>query len=125
MALKREDVIRVTKELVAEYGEDYVYNSDGTVCAYGPTDRADGCIVGLIAKRLDPEMYNHLVAYEESALPYSAQPWGVINDEDPQGIIQAEDQDLKLLYAMQDAQSKQDVGYTWGDAVKPILELED
>lgn len=125
MALKREDVIRVTKELVAEYGEDYVYQSEGTLCSYGPTELADGCIVGLIAKRLDPEMYEDLVAYEESFAPFSASPWGVINDEDPEGIIQAEDGDLALLYAMQDAQSKQDIQYTWGEAVKPILDLED
>lgn len=124
MALKREDVIRVTKELLAEYGEDYEYPTNSG-CSYGPTDRADGCLVGLIAKRLDPKMYEDLIVYEVSDDYQPHHPWGVINDEDPEGIITAEDDDNELLYAMQDAQMKQDVGTPWGAAAEPILALED
>jgi hypothetical protein len=87
MTINREDVIRVTKELLAENGEDYVYLGSTTGdCQYAPQDvpittydakydeevetgeyeHVPGCLVGQIVERLNPEAYESLKVWESA-----------------------------------------------------------
>lgn len=134
MTLQIEDVKRVTKEILAEYGEDYVYETDPNSigCMYAPQDGYnDGCLIGQIVKRLDPEAFDRLVLTDEAQPADGIHAWfgpafwflavAERNEQLGTGIIEATP---GLALAMREAQSRQDGGATWGQAAKSILDYE-
>ena len=134
MTLQVEDVKRVTREILAEYGPDYIYRADpdSVGCEYGPQPGFnDGCLIGQIVKRLDPEAYEKLALADEKMVVDGAHPWhdggnprGITRDNLSAvgtGIIAVEN---GLGIAMRTAQQQQDAGRTWGHAAKQILDYE-
>lgn len=105
--ITREQLDATLEEVVAEYGEDYIYESpDGTGCKYielngdGSID-GPGCLIGhaLVALGVDPEYLK-----SGDALGYGARSLNVWADAQ---VAQ---------YAV-NIQQRQDVGDTWGVSV--------
>lgn len=134
MTLTREAVVATAKELVKEFGEDYVYpGADRGGCSYsGDEDYGvPACVVGQIVKRLDPEMYTTLTLVEHedtnvtkrtdfnhTHLEYPPD-WA----KDYQPTLDTGD-DAELTRALRQAQAQQDNGAPWGEALKPVFDLE-
>ena len=125
----REKIIEAMRAVVAEKGSDYVYpesEKDGGTCQYAHKG-TPSCIVGHLIHRLDPEAFAHLAVVEAD---HGSEPaLGLVyiypNGETAEGSysylkerLWPEDLDI----AIQEAQSAQDFGKTWGDA---LGEFED
>jgi len=138
MTLQVSDVKRVTREILDEYGTDYVYPMDADgACTYSPNEEtgSDGCLIGLIVKRLDPEAYEMLKDTDAGVgnaqgihawYPYGSLPPGTSlqdrMDLIGQGIIQTSNE---VATAMWRAQSAQDSGQPWGEAAQIILDATE
>ena len=108
-----DDVMAAMQAVVAEKGEDYVYphaGPGGMDCVYAE-DGMPSCIVGHVIYRLDPKEFAKVVELENrsgSAPATSLQDEGYIS----KGMF--DDETEQFLYH---AQSQQDAGKTWGEAL--------
>lgn len=119
-----ETVYAEAQKVVAEYGEDFVYqyveyeNLYGTTqtaasCAYAAIDGTPSCIVGVISSRLAPEYFEAVAASE----------WGYNRAYGPRSEV-VEDTDVgyyyddKAIHFLAAAQYRQDQDMAWGQAVE-------
>lgn len=121
MTLKPEDVKRVTKELLEEFGEDYVYPHAGGTCFYAE-DGKPSCLLGHIAARLDPELFEDLKVIDTEG--FVEKDGDIEHAEDLFALDLGEDLDDEgtLTERLFSAQAAQDAGKPWGVAAKKILE---
>ena len=139
MTLTRQDVLDAARKIVAEKGPDYVYprnsvtgtgyNGGGYGGANGPVYAEDGkpsCLVGHVIHALDPEAFAHLAAVEEvygtesaDNLTYQAFNSGNRNEGDGESYhyLPWDFWDAEAEVLMNQAQTYQDVGKAWGDAL--------
>jgi hypothetical protein len=131
MTFTPEDVKRVTKEIVEEYGEDYVYPHAGSSCVYAEGGEPS-CLLGHIAYRLDRDLFNALALRDIGAAVVEGSYAGVTSDRS--AFIQALSGSPEASYTEETrevfdfeqrlfrAQSRQDTGSPWGVAAAAILE---
>ena len=101
-------VLEAMRELVKEFGVDYVYPAiEDEECTYA-RDGAPSCIVGHIAARLDPELFQRMAAEEDEHGAFSVGS----HDNYLHGAFGEATQLLRH------AQIVQDVGDTWGDVLR-------
>ncbi len=121
MTITLEMAIRTTKEVIAERGEDFVYNPKRGACAYVPRSHPDfafidfggarvatgadvtGCLVGEIFTKL---------GVMTSEIARSGLITEAIFDR---GIVLATGEAQEFLSSLQ---AYQDVSYSWGEAYK-------
>ena len=111
----RENFTAAMRAAVAERGEDWVYPAEGSelaeqgwreeegTCVYVLPDGSPACLIGLALYKIDPALVEGLEGENVTALRL-LQRLGV--------------EDGELYWAAQDAQDTQDVGKTWGNALK-------
>ena len=117
--ITRENFTAAMRAAVAERGEDFVYPAQGSelaeqgwrseqgTCVYVLPDGSPACLIGLALYKIDPALVEGLEGEDATALRL-LQRLGV--------------EDGRLYWAAQVAQQAQDLGETWGDALK-IYEL--
>jgi len=108
-----KETIALLERAVAERGEDYIYpvgkdspwRDDFGQCLYRNSLTGEpACIVGLVASYVDPNV--HLNEFDSvNAL---SQTWMRKNLTDD------------AIYALRVAQTEQDAGFTWGDALRAV-----
>lgn len=118
-----EEIIALVTEAlevaVAERGADFVYPEEwmpSGLCKYQLGDGSAACIVGLAARKIDPEI----------AMPFDGAPTsnvigralGMVDSDCDNGYGEPEGFPFKLRRALDVAQSAQDMGETWGEALK-------
>lgn len=135
MTLEINAVSEALERIVAEKGEDYVYPLAGDDCVYAEKT-SDGyvpsCIVGHVVAALDAEAFKNAAEYEQvngesggvsDFFQYGfyygddRNDWGEYPEESEEyqpGIIH----DEVLTSALQIAQTTQDYGFTWGEALE-------
>lgn len=117
MTFTLEDVLNATRAVVAEKGEDYVYSNSvaeggNGSCVYANEDGTPSCLVGHVIHRLDPEVFKRLAKDEAES---GSQ---VALDLIPAGYIPEGFWEESAEHAMQEVQIHQDIGRTWGEALK-------
>lgn len=97
-----DEVLALLEEVVAEYGEDYVYPGHNTTggCVY-TKDGAPSCLVGHALTRLGVPV-DFLSEHNDFAV----------------SNIQRLTMDEEVLDMLQTAQETQDIGCTWGHALE-------
>ncbi len=103
------EVADVLDEAVRDMGEDYVYSPQGTICQYLHGTQP-GCLVGHVLIRLGASA--GMLALQEGS-PADALNYADLGLSIPQNAIQA----------LQEAQSAQDEGQTWGQARKAFSKV--
>ena len=115
LPLSYDDTLGLLREVIAEKGEDYVYDSPiepRSRCLY-VHDGQPGCIVGHVLHRAG-------VSVEGLA---GVEDWTPLDHEVvPQFCGWAAEPALELLAAVQ---VEQDAGATWGEALRRALETGD
>lgn len=103
-----EAISKTIHEVVAEYGEDYVYRSPeaNSQCVYA-VGGSPSCLVGHVIARLDPESFK---AISESELN-TRSVYSLVGEF---GGFQVSDLAVSALAA---AQTEQDLGFEWGQAL--------
>lgn len=102
-----ETVLSTMEEVVAEFGEDYVYvepgdpEDDSYGCLYAH-EGGPSCLIAHVLTRLDVPL-SELAEYEGNSAIYLA--------EDLLGLSNS------VANVLQAAQSEQDTGGTWGEAL--------
>lgn len=131
----RDAVTATLKDIVAEYGEDYVYPTPidffGGSCTYsqpGDGKLVPSCIVGHVIARLAPEVFttiSELEAHDNYQNSASADDilkgdlkWWTEAQEDIDPLTE----DSTLISALFSAQHEQDHGKTWGEALDAYLD---
>lgn len=117
----RETVTQVLNEVVAEFGEHYVYpgRHDIMGCVYAvaseddPDEFAPSCIVGQVIARIDPEAFQKLGEMEARLGSKTAR--FIFTDES--SPLFGRTNDAALVSGLYFAQSEQDLGGTWGEAL--------
>lgn len=104
---------------VEERGEDWVYPSDPSwrddgLCRYQLDDGTPACIVGVAARKIDPEI--DMPRADANPLRVIARALGLISDDMGEFLPLRRDYDV-LERAVNEAQVTQDDGYTWGEAL--------
>lgn len=103
-----EQATKALEEIVAEYGEDYIYPGSSNPkqgCIYRDEYGQPSCIVGHVLSRLEPEAFESISAVEN---PLRLDAIGARRVLDKQIL---ED-------ALNHLQSAQDAGETWGAAFR-------
>lgn len=123
----RENVTKALEDAVALKGEDYVYpGSSHQQCYYSVQDEDLGtvpsCIVGHVIAVLDPEGFEKVAAFE-SCTGDSKSARAVLDYGSLEGVKTI--QDDGLVYALTCAQSVQDNGRTWGEALNSFRSALD
>lgn len=129
----RENVTAALKDIVAEYGEDYVYPAAGATCTYSqPEDGklVPSCIVGHVIYRLAPEAFAVIADLEAitnfgDSSPAQEVLRGALGDfgvQDNSAHLDPLTEDRDLVYALTEAQGAQDTGHTWGQALEAYLD---
>ena len=113
--ITRENFTAAMRAAVAERGEDWVYPADGSelaeqgwrsedgTCVYVLPDGSPACLIGLALYKIDPALVEGLEGENAVALRLLHR-LGV--------------EDVGLYGAAWDAQWVQDLGETWGNALK-------
>lgn len=113
--ITRENFTAAMRAAVAERGEDWVYPAEGSelaeqgwrseegTCVYVLPDGSPACLIGLALYKIDPALVEGLEGVNAVALRL-LQHLGV--------------EDVGLYGAAWDAQWAQDLGETWGNALK-------
>ena len=113
--ITRENFTAAMRAAVSERGEDWVYPAEGSelgeqgwrseegTCVYALPDGSPACLIGLALYKIDPALVEGLEGDDTTALRL-LQRLGV--------------KDGGLYWAAQDAQDAQDLGATWGNALK-------
>jgi hypothetical protein len=115
-----ESFTQAMRDAVAERGESYVYpagepgwRNDGGDCVYRTPDGAPACLIGLALHKLDPS----LVPGHES----TDGAWAVFRGLAVAGRVSAVVAE-RVGVAADIAQTRQDYGNTWGEALDAYLE---
>lgn len=113
-----------TLRSVVEGREDYKYRATNAQCSYS-LNGEPRCIVGHVISILDPEAFEAFAQQEAesgtswpirlSSLEYAA-------GDDTLTLTWGDEDNINILVA---AQSRQDTGSTWGEAVKAAEELAE
>lgn len=121
--LGQAEVVDAIRAVVDEFGHDYVYPpaEAGDACKY--EDEFGGCIVGNVVKRIVPEFDFELF---EELDARSVLQGKTRQDTGMSGSYEAEDNDPPVRVrttrqvgeALRAAQTIQDEGGTWGDALE-------
>jgi hypothetical protein len=126
MTITKDDVLRVTREIVAEYGEDYVYPNANLSCVYVERG-APSCLLGHIAFRLDPELYESTREIDRFGRDHNnlndAQAFRLaLGLDSTNDKIKVNDQGepLDAVDVLFRAQAAQDGGLSWGYCLKLI-----
>lgn len=130
MTFTRQEVLDAANKAIAEKGADYVYprastagngygSKDGPVYAEGDSP---SCLVGHVIYALDPEAFAHLAAVEarngsEAADQLTWFHYGEHGEEATYGYLPEDFWDSEAEALMTLAQSHQDHGIPWGDAL--------
>lgn len=113
--VSKSDVATGLEAIVAEYGEDFVYQQrdtlSGSRCVYVWQGEPD-CIVGKLLHRLGVPVEQ--LARGDGKLLAGA----LVEHLEELGVISAEDGVSEILDR---AQSRQDAGRTWGQSVREAL----
>ena len=118
-----EETLAALKEAVAERGENYVYEADtlslSEACSYSTVAGAPSCIVGEVLARLTPDIFESIHDYEwynEEDGKFDLHEQSIHPTMGQAGKIKMpfEEAAIGLLYR---AQTAQDYGVSWGDAV--------
>ena len=119
-----EETLAALKEAVAERGADYVYEADplslSEACSYSTIEGESSCIAGNVLKRLTPEIFQSIHEYEwyneeEGKFDLHEQCFDAMVKGSAGNIDMPFTSDaITLLFR---AQTAQDNGTTWGDAV--------
>ena len=100
--------LEAMRAIVKEFGGDYVYPAiEDEECTYA-RDGAPSCIVGHIAARLDPDLFQRMAIEEDEHGAFSV--GSRVND-----LSSAFGEAATLLH---EAQLRQDKGDTWGKVLK-------
>jgi hypothetical protein len=110
---KSEKVAQALREVVAEFGEDYVDPND--MCRYSVDGKTPACIVGQLVYKLDPDLFTQLVVEEEGA--------GMLSAEDSTTLEASFEP--RVIQALTAAQATQDLKYTWGEALESFEQKWD
>jgi hypothetical protein len=130
-----DDVLKTVSDLLNEYGENYRYRApvnelgESEGCRYADQG-SPSCLLGHIAFRLDPELFEHLSVIDDDSVSYDntrfAGKSAYVAFKD---AIEGGDKPETGVYRFVDdlfrAQSRQDAGETWGHAVQAIGLGED
>ena len=118
------ETLAALKEAVAERGENYVYEADplslSEACSYSTVAGAPSCIVGEVLARLTPDIFKSIHEYEwfseeDGKFDLHEQNINIrMKIGDHYIEMPFRDDAITLLYH---AQSAQDIGARWGDAV--------
>lgn len=112
--ITRENFTAAMRAAVAERGEDFVYPAKGSelaeqgwrsengTCVYALPDGSPACLIGLALYKIDPGLLTHVEFQADSASRVMGRA----------GV-----QDEMVLLAADRAQTMQDVGVSWGDAL--------
>jgi len=119
-----EDVVRVTRELIAEKGEDFVYASphpqvDGLACFYAH-EMSDGsivpgCIVGHILPKLGVPLSNDWDQIGSTS--------SLIRELEGDGVIGTTESKARVFLGF--IQENQDNRETWGKSFELALEVTE
>lgn len=107
--ITKTKALRLLREAVAKRGADYVYKKPGATCKYVVKGDQPSCMVGevLLEAGLDPK-----VLYRTPLNKLSIN--SLVDELDPD-VIQVDDAARVLL---NEAQVFQDIGSTWGEALR-------
>lgn len=112
----REEVTAAIEEAVAEKGNDYIYPNYDYGCSYADENGEPSCIVGHVVAKLDPEKFAAVVDLEDG--PGGSWPVYRRSDYEFQKVVGFGDIfDDETIRALSAAQSRQDKGDTWGEAL--------
>ena len=112
--ITRENFTAAMRAAVAERGADWVYpaqgselaeqgwRSEGGTCVYALPDGSPACLIGLALYKIDPGLLTHVEFQYDDASRVMGRA----------GV-----RDEMLLLAAGGAQTRQDVGVSWGDAL--------
>jgi hypothetical protein len=127
--LTKDSVLRALDEVIAEYGEDYVYKQnndvDAPACLYAKLNE-DGeavpdCIVGHILAKHGVDMGS--MVYDKHTLTgrelSTGQANSVLSHMAHAGLVKY---NRSVSMALTAGQNLQDTGYTWGEAAQQIRE---
>ena len=117
MTITVEQVIATLEEVVAEKGEDYVYPTEAGYgeCFYGNEDGSPSCIVGHVLAKLDPIKYQEFIKFEsEENGPFGINENGSSYSFD---YPNADEWGSNIVEILSIAQTHQDNGATWGEAL--------
>lgn len=104
MHITEAQFTKAMQEAVAERGEDYVYRVrvNGS-CVYVDADGSPSCLIGLALSKINPSRlpdYHH----PRNSIPALTLLDGIVPDA--------------VAWAADDAQTIQDTGHTWAEALK-------
>lgn len=122
MTYTNEQVLTVARDIVAEFGEDYVYPNLADGCSYTNEEGSPSCIVGHIVSRLDPGAFSRIIELETPSDEYTVRAyfsWSALHMNDTVGTDFTESQQI----ALSGAQKEQDTGNTWGEALSALTNL--
>lgn len=123
MTISKIAVVESLKEIVAEYGADYVYRKPQPTdtCQYTNPDGSPSCLVGHVIARVNPEAFATIAATEYYEETYDEGPYGAI-EAAVEGIeinfnveLGFDQETIALLGVVQNAQDR---GTAWGDALR-------
>lgn len=113
----KEQALEALRKAVKLKGEDYVYPEEEKFmgsCRYANDEGSPSCIVGHVVYILDPEAFKHLAAVEAEQETTAVEDLTIAYE----GSYLPEDfWDRATARVLQEAQSKQDTGSKWGDAL--------
>lgn len=112
--LNRSLVDTYLDEAVAEFGEDYVDSKGGNGSCKYVRDGAPSCLVGQVLAKVG-------VPLDRLKVADLGQYGGGVPADDL--LVELEDEgvlkyDTGVIALLSEAQRKQDIGYTWGSAVR-------
>ena len=101
--LTAEAVHKTLEDIVAEYGEDYIYTDD--ICQYGDPETGEPlCIVGHVLYRLEPAAFRRII-----------EGWG--SNTAPLSNLTDVQFDEAVGNALSVVQAVQDLRMPWGEAL--------
>lgn len=119
--VSKSDVATGLKAIVAEYGEDFVYQQRdthfGSHCVYVWQGEPD-CIVGKLLHRLGVPVEQLARGDGEVGHPVGLLAGSLVEHLEELGVISAE---CGVSEILDRAQSRQDSGRTWGQSVREAL----
>lgn len=117
LRINREQAEAAVAEIVAEVGDDHIYNAGGQdSCSYADeVDRtAPGCIVGHLVAKLSPEDFPKLIEWEDNEVERGHSGGTAVVDV-PNAILSPKDDSTQKF--LMELQRMQDRGNTWGESL--------
>lgn len=120
ITINAENALTLLAAVVAEKGEEYRYpGADDGNCSYTNADGTPSCIVGHVLKKLHVPL-DKVRAFEwdeDGSIRESTAVSGILGEWGPYADSVSAKADHNAVIILQAAQSKQDDGSTWGEAL--------